>query len=172
MDRTISSRQEALKVLDDLIRDIPICMMTTTGADGTLHSRPMVAVQEEVFDGTLWFFTSMESDKVDEAQTTHQVNLAYVDSDSHVYVSVAGESIINHETERMQRLWNPMLKAWFPKGLNDPDLCLLRIDISSAHYWDTPSHSIVSLGGLVRAMTTGAGYDPGEHGSLEFSGHH
>lgn len=172
MDRTITNRHEALQVLDDLIRDIPICMMTTTGVDGMLHSRPMVALREEIFDGTLWFFTSMESDKVDESQTTHQVNLAYVDSEKHVYVSVAGESIINHETERMQRLWNPMLKAWFPKGLNDPDLCLLRIDVFSAHYWDAPSHSIVNLGGLVRAMTTGSSHDLGEHGTLDLSHHH
>ena len=79
---------------------------------------------------------------------------------------------MNHEMERMKRLWNPMLKAWFPNELNDPDLCLLRVDVSSAHYWDAPSHSIVNLGGIVRAITTGSSYDPGEHGTLEFSSSH
>jgi general stress protein 26 len=35
----------------------------------------------------------------------------------------------------IQKLWRPEMISWFPKGLNEPDLALLRIDIHHAEAW-------------------------------------
>jgi hypothetical protein len=57
----------------------------------------------------------------------------------------------------------PLLKAWFPDGLDDPALALLRVDIEKAEYWDSPSSTVVHLVGFVKALATGKTYEPGEH---------
>jgi hypothetical protein len=37
------------------------------------------------------------------------------------------------------------LKSWFPKGLADPHLSLLRVKIESAEYWDLSVAQMVRL---------------------------
>jgi general stress protein 26 len=72
-----------------------------------------------------------------------------------------------HDKGKMKKLWNPLYKAWFPKGLDDPDICLLRIRVESAEYWDTPSSKMVQLAGFIKAVATGERYHPGENRELE-----
>ena len=43
---------------------------------GTLRSRPMATMQLDS-EGHLWFFTSLSSPKIEEAQSNQQVNLSY-----------------------------------------------------------------------------------------------
>jgi general stress protein 26 len=36
----------------------------------------------------------------------------------------------------MEALWPKWVEVFFPKGIDDPDLVLLRVDIEKAEYWD------------------------------------
>ena len=60
-----------------------------------------------------------------------------------------------------------MLKAWFPKGLDDPELALLKVTVEKAEYWDSPSSAVVHLVGLAKALVTGKHYRPGENEKIE-----
>lgn len=67
----------------------------------------------------------------------------------------------------MQELWSEPLRAWFPKGLDDPNIALLKVTVSSAQYWDSPSGLMVVLGGYLKAVTTGKSAEGGENETLE-----
>lgn len=153
-----------MQKLGDLIKDIKIAMLTTAEQDGTLRSRPM-ATQKAEFDGTLWFFTRASSPKVDEVEQSHNVNLSYAALDSNTYVSVTGTASLVRDAAKAKELWNPILKAWFPKGLEDPDLALLHVTVQKAEFWDSPSSTMVHIAGFVKAIATGQAYKPsaGEH---------
>src|SRR6187551_160290 len=114
-----------------------VAMLTTHGADGLLHSRPMGARAIEP-DGALWFFTADDSGKVQEIYHDQMVNVSYLKPGGQVYVSVAGKASLSHERERMRALWTPALKAWFPEGVDSPHLALLRVDIQAIDYWEGP----------------------------------
>lgn len=150
--------------LGKLIKDVKIAMMTTIDRDGTLRSRPM-ATQKTEFDGTLWFFTHASSPKVEEVEESQHVNLSYAAPDSNTYVSVTGNATLVRDQTKAKDLWNPILKAWFPKGLEDPDLALLHVVVEKAEYWDSPSSTMVQIAGFVKALATGKAYkpSPGEH---------
>src|SRR5207253_1026725 len=124
--------------LAKLIKGIKFAMLTTADTDGTLHSRPM-ATQETDFDGALWFFTYADSGKVHELQQDRAVNVSYADPSSNRYVSVSGTAQVVHDRAKAKELWSPAHKAWFPDGLEDPNLALLRIQVTKAEYWDGPS---------------------------------
>ena len=64
------------KKISDLIKGIHIAMLTTIAKDGTMSSRPM-AIQDEPFNGTLWFLTRSTSEKIGEIQagSTRHINL-------------------------------------------------------------------------------------------------
>lgn len=157
-----NAQNSDVKKLAELIKDIEICMFTTVGTDGVLHSRPM-ATQQAEFDGTLWFFTGASSLKVNEIHQEHHVNISYAKPDDQRYVSVSGVAQIVRDREKAKELWNPMYKAWFPKGLDDPELTLLQVRVSQAEYWDAQSSAVVHLIGFAKAIATGQQYEPGEH---------
>ena len=161
----------ALEQLREKIKDIRIAMLTTIDEDGSLRSRPM-ATQETESDGELWFFTAAGSAKAGEVERDHRVNLSYADPDDQRYVSVSGTARMVRDRAKAEELWNPILKAWFPKGLDDPELALLRVQSEKAEYWDSPSSKMVQLVGFIKAVTTGKRYepDPGENEKIELTG--
>lgn len=138
-------------------------MLTTAEADGTLRSRPMATQKPEDFDGELWFFTQASSPKVDEVEGEHEVNVSYADAGSQTYVSVSGRAANVRDRAKAEELWSPAMKAWFPKGLDDPELALLKVTVAKAEYWDAPSSTLVHLVGFVKAVVTGKTYQPGEN---------
>jgi general stress protein 26 len=153
----------------ELIKDVRVCMLTTAEPDGTLRSRPM-ATQEldsKSFDGILWFFTEIDSGKVDEVQNERHVNLAYSKPSDQVYVSISGNARVVRDRDKAAELWKPFLKAWFPKGLDDPQLALLRVEATEAEYWEAPHGAVVRVVGLVKALVTGQKYTPGENKRME-----
>ncbi len=159
-------RSEQLEKLDEMIKDIEFAMLTTIDEDGSLRSRPM-ATQQNEFNGDLWFFTYGRSHKMDEVKRNHQVNVSYAAPDKQRYVSLSGEAQIVRDRAKMEELWNPALKAWFPKGLDEPDIALLKVSVDKAEYWDSPSSTVAHAFGLVKALATGQSYDAGENEKID-----
>ena len=116
------AQDEAVKKVAKLLKGIRIGMMTTH-SNGVLRSRPM-AQQEADFDGELWFFTKADSAKSDEVQKDAQVNLSFANPDDHRYISISGPATLLRDPTKAKQLWSPIYKAWFPKGLDDPELAL------------------------------------------------
>lgn len=166
-DRT-SEHAEAIQKLGTLIKDIKFAMFTTRDHDSTLRSRPM-ATQQVEFDGDLWFFSGLSTEKIQELRDHPDVNVSYSEPSDQRYVSVSGTAEVVRDRSQMEKLWSPFYKAWFPKGLEDPDVCLIKVAANSAEYWDTPNGKMVQLFGLLKAVTTGKRYEAGkdEHDKLE-----
>ncbi len=161
-----NNRQESIEKLKELVEDIDFCMLTTVDG-GHFRSRPM-STQKFEFDGDLWFFTSDNTHKVSEIEKDDRVNVAYSKPDDSRFVSVFGRGSIVKDRAKIEELWNPILKAWFPDGLDDPMLCLLRVKVEEAEYWDQPSGMIVQTLGFVKALATGTEMETGEHKKISF----
>jgi general stress protein 26 len=161
-----SKRAEGLQKLKEKIKDIKVAMLTSVKEDGTLHSRPMYT-QEMKDDGVLWFFTGGGSGKASEINSDAHVNLGYADPPGNVYVAVCGRGVITRDKSKIDELWSDTLTAWFPEGKDDPNIALLKVEIESAEYWDTPHSKVVELIGMAKAAITGEPFKPGKHGSVE-----
>lgn len=157
-------RQESIEKLKSLIEGIDFCMLTTIDG-GHLRSRPM-STQEFESSGELWFFTSENTHKVDEIKADNRVNAAYSKPDDNAYISVSGTAEISKDRAKMEELWNPILKAWFPEGLDDPELCLLKVSVEEAEYWDSSNSTLVQIAGFLKAMVTGKQIDSGDHDKI------
>ena len=148
-----------------MLEGIDFAMLTTL-ANGKLRSRPM-STQEMDENGDLWFFTSDETHKVDEIEADDRVLVAYSAPDDNTYVSVFGHAKIVRDQAKIDELWNPVHKAWFPEGKDDPHLCLLKITIEEVEYWDSPNSKLVELAGFVKALVTGQEADGGDYGKIK-----
>ena len=143
-----------LNKLFEKIKDVRIAMLTTFDEQHALHSRPMATLKPEA-DGSLLFFTDKESAKVYEVQEDNQVNLSYSDPSGSVYASVSGRARAYRDEAKIAELYSEDMRAWFPKGKDDPNIMILKITIDKAEYWDSPSGLLSRAYGYVRAVVTG-----------------
>lgn len=157
-----SNEQENLQKLIEKIKDVKVAMMTTMDEDGSLRSRPM-RNSEVKEDGIIWFFTGYESGKSHEIKNDSHVNLSYSDPDDELYVSVSGRASLSRDKSKIDELWNPALKAWFPDGKEDPNIGLIKVAIEKAEYWDAPNSAMIHLYGMVKAAITGEPARPGDN---------
>ena len=145
-----------------LIENIPIAMLTTLDDEGALASRPMTLLEMDA-QGALWFFTDVQSAKVDHLRA---VNLSFMDRGQGAYVSLSGHGELNTDRARIYSLWTVLAKPWFPDGPDSSNLALLKFTPHKADYWDVPSSKMVRAFGLVASAIAGKPVAMGEHGSL------
>ncbi|GAB4027490.1 pyridoxamine 5'-phosphate oxidase family protein [Spirosoma koreense] len=159
--RTLNSLE--LETLRDKIKDIRIAMMTTQEADGDFHTRPMAA-HEMDSDGTMWFFTYDNSNKIHELDQNPRVGLGFADPGSELYVSTSGYAEIVKDRAKINELWSDFLKTWFPQGKEDPHIALLKVTTHAGEYWDRPGGKMVKLFEMAKGALTG---DPDKSGRNE-----
>ncbi len=159
---------EAREKVQTLIKGARIAMLATRGEDGLFHSRPM-ATSEAEFDGTLWFLTDRRTHKVEQLLADPEVLITYASGQN--YISVAGRGEIVSDRQRIKELWSETARAWFPQGVDDPNLVAMRIEVAIAEYWDIPSGMLVVAYGYLKAVTSGKRADDAplsEHGVARY----
>ncbi len=138
----------------ELLRKAPLVMLVTISADGDLQSRPMT-IQQVEDDGDLWFFLGAGSQQARAIKADPRVNIAIGHADW--WLSVTGQGHLAQDRAKLDELWNREVEAWFPGGKNDPDVALLRVETTSAEYWDSPGGGRVSsLFHFVKSRVTGS----------------
>ena len=142
------------KRIADLMTKAKVAMLTTMTAEGKHVSRPM-ALQEAEFDGDLWFFTDEGSAKILQIQGAPEVNVSFSDGKDHSWVSIAGHAQVVHDRQKAEQLYTPVLKAWFPQGLETPGMTLLKVESDTAEYWEGPTSTAAFALGALRAAVTG-----------------
>lgn len=159
-----------LKRIGELLRKIDIAMLTTVGKGGYLMSRPL-STQQARFDGErVWFFTEADSPKVAEIRRNPKVNLAYASKGKNVYVSLTGTARANRDRAVIEALWNDAMKAFFPKGKDDPNLLLLEVSVHSIEYWDGPGTWIGKAVSFIIARVTRNEEVMGENRIVDMTG--
>lgn len=150
-------REESIRKLHEMIDDVEVAMLTGISADGRLLSRPLHTMDVDA-DGTLWFASGYDSEKVREIEANPQVNVSYESRGKGIYVSVSGHASIVRDRATIDAKWKPGMGVFFKGGKDDPNLCLIRVEAESAEYWDGPS---TAVGKGLYFLTTAVTRDPG-----------
>ncbi|HEU0252792.1 MAG TPA: pyridoxamine 5'-phosphate oxidase family protein [Pyrinomonadaceae bacterium] len=164
----VQKRQDDLQKLREMVKDIDFCMLTTVDQNGDPHSRPMSSNGDIDPNGDIWFFTAASSHKVSEIAELPKVNVSFADPDNQHYVSITGTAQLISDRKKIDELWRPEFKMWFPKGKDDPEVALLKVRLEKAEYWDSPSSTIGYALDFVSSLVTGKQPDSGENRKLDF----
>ena len=120
--------------LYDLTKNFKTAMLVTREPDGRLHARPM-AVAEMKPDADAYFSTSISSPKIAEIEADPRVLITFQSGSE--FASIEGTATIVRDRALIDRLWSEDWRLWFPKGKDDPTLCLLKVSARRGEYWDT-----------------------------------
>ena len=154
--------EEALKKLRELLEHFPIAfMVTTTG--GHAHARPLgVTGKAEEFDGTLWFITDRRSHKIDEIADGAETSLTFQNDERGTYAHMRGHAAVVEDHEHLATLYTTDQRTWFPDGLDDPNMTLVRFDVHDADYWDGHNSMVRKAVAFLKSVVTGR---PGRDGN-------
>ena len=147
------------------ISEIKFTMLVTHDEHGWMQARPFTT-QAAGRDGAVWFFTRMDSEAVADVQRDAKILLCYADTDKNRFISSAGTASLSHDRQLINELWSPAYKAFFPQGLDDPELVLLRVEISRADIWDFEKSKMAQMLTIAKAAA-GLKVDPHELGVHE-----
>ena len=148
--------------LADLIEESRTAMMTSLDEDDRLVSRPMAPLKMDA-SGALWFFTDVNSQKV---QQIDRVNLSFSDEDDSIYVSVAGHGSISNDRSLIRELWSPLMRPWFPDGEDSANLALIKVTPQTAEYWDSAHNKMVRMFAVAASVIASKPVGMGNHGKL------
>ena len=155
-----------IEKLVEMVKDVRICMLITNEKNAdNISGRPM-GISKIDEDGTMWFFTKASSYKVDEIEESKKVSIAITNESSNNYLMIHGTATLVNDKTKMKELWSAIMKAWFPLGLDDPDMTLIKVVPNEVEYWDSSSSKMVVLFNMLKAIVTGKEYKEGEHGKI------
>ena len=142
-------------------------LMTKSDTNFGVHMRPMGLQRDaEVFGGALHFFADDRSRKVAEINADPHAALVLQNDEQTRYLHLEGTASIVNDKAKMRELFNPMVKIWFPEGLDDPHITLIRFDAEDGHYWESPGGALSLLGAFAKSAITGVPGKGGVTGSL------
>ncbi|MEC5217113.1 general stress protein 26 [Actimicrobium sp. GrIS 1.19] len=126
------------------ISDIKFTMLITHDADGEMQARPFTT-QAAGREGAVWFFARTDTAAVRDIGTSDKVLLCYTDTEKGRFIAAAGRATLSHDRALIEEFWEPAYQTFFPQGIDDPALVLLRIAIDHADIWNPQQSAMQQL---------------------------
>jgi len=155
----------ALRSLAERIEGSRTTMLTMCDAQGQLSSQPMTVIEMDG-NGCLWMLvsnTGQTARMAPQGGGMDTVNLAFSDESHSTFTSITARATLSHDRKRKEALWSVMARPWFPKGVDDPDLAVLRLEPVKAEIWDGPDSTVLRMIAMAASVVAGKPLGLGEH---------
>jgi general stress protein 26 len=139
------------------------CTGITSGKPVTV--RPM-SVQKMDESGNLWFLSANDSHKNLEIGRDNHVQLLFQGSAHSDFLTIYGKATISTDKALIKELWEPILKAWFTEGVDDPRITVIKVDVQEGYYWDNKHGNAVALIKIAASAVMGKTMDDSIEGNL------
>lgn len=146
--------------------DVMLLTFEATGATPRLSGRPLhVTALDE--DDTMWFMVGLDSKKVQQIRKHDRVVITAQSGAR--WIQIDARAHIVTDRAKVRALFGKMHEVWFPGGVEDPNVGLLRVQPEHAEYWDTSGlDGVRYLYAVAKALLTGTAAEPieGTHGKV------
>ncbi len=157
---------EALKKMKEIAEGTQTCFFCTDIKTGSpLAVRPM-QVQKVDDTGCFWFLSSKDSNKDSEIHHDDHVHLFFQESHHSGFLNVYGEAFISEDKAKIKELWDPILKAWFTEGEDDPRISVIKVVPTEAYYWDNKHGNAIAFIKQTASAVIGKTFDDSVEGKL------
>jgi general stress protein 26 len=162
-EKDILQGDEAFEKVSELLKQFPIAFMVTVDDDGALTARPIGIVGgDQEFNGTLWFITDKRSRKAKAISSGASTTLLFQNDKEGAYLHLVGRASMVEDRSKLEELYTTLQRTWFPSGVDDPNITLVRFDADEANYWDSHDSYVRLAAAFVKSVVTGA---PGKSGN-------
>jgi general stress protein 26 len=161
-EKDILHGDAAFEKVKELLAKFPIAFMVTID-DGAFTARPIGIVGDQAtFDGTLWFITDKRSRKVAAIEHGAMTTLLFQNDKEGAYLHLTGRAAVVEDRAKLEELYTTLQRTWFPKGLDDPDITLVKFSVEEGNYWDSHDSYLRLAFAFAKSIVTG---EPGKSGN-------
>jgi general stress protein 26 len=157
---------EAVMKMREIVGAAPTCFFACGLSEIPFHLCPMYA-QEVDAEGCVWFFSGADSVHNALLEDDPRVELMFCNASKNEYLAVYGRAKAGIDRDKIDELWGPMVKAWFPGGKDDPNLTVIRVQPEKVHYWDARDNKLVAMAKVLVGSVTGRSLPAGVEGELD-----
>ena len=134
--------QAAIDRIRQVIDKTQTCFFCTS-ADGVVAARPMNVRQLDVV-GRLWFLSASDSHKNRQLEHDPAVTLYLQGSRHSDFLQLSGSATVSRDREKIDELWEPLLRTWFTQGKDDPRITVIQLMPTHGYYWDNKHGNAVA----------------------------
>lgn len=158
-----SENGNAVKQIKHIAESAGVCMFETIQPEPPFSVRPMSPVK--VNDAAvLWFFSAGNSKKNKEILIDSHVQLLFSNPGKNEYLSIYGTAQIITDKKTIEEMWSPIATVWFPAGVNDPDISLIKVTPESSYYWNSEHNKMTAvISSKIPAFEHAGGDDDNNH---------
>jgi general stress protein 26 len=157
-----ADQKEERNKFKEIVESIKTAILITHTEMNQLKGRPMNTSRLDN-NGNLWFFSNEFSDQVHEICINNAVLISYANTQTNNYAMVSGNAYLTRDINKINELYSPAIKTWFPGGLNDPNLLLIRVEPCEVEYWNGRSGKIIISFNSAPALFTHEKYMSGKY---------
>jgi general stress protein 26 len=160
---------DAVEKIRELVKQAPSCFFCTNIKTGLPFSARPMSVQQVDDEGNFWFLSANDSHKNQEIATDPFVQLLFQGSAHSDFLSIYGIATISADKEKIKELWEPIIKAWFTEGVDDPRISVIKIEPTEGYYWDNKHGNAIAFIKMAAGALVGKTLDDSIEGRLEVS---
>lgn len=158
--------QAAIDRIKDVVDKTSTCFFCTAVSTGdSTATRPM-AVQKVDDEGSLWFMSASDSHKNHELEMDPTVSLFFQGSEHSDFLHLRGKGSISRDRQKIDELWEPVMKTWFTEGKDDPRITVIKVAPTAGYYWDNKHGNVVAGIKMLIGAATGKTLDDSIEGRL------
>jgi general stress protein 26 len=133
-------KHKTIEEIAERMAGIDIAILSTHTDAGQIANRPMSNNGDVQFDGTSYYFTFEQARTVADIEANPKVALGFtgaggIFSDA-IYVAVEGNAELIRDKAEFRKHWTSDLDRWFDKGVDTPNIVLIKVTAARITYWD------------------------------------
>jgi len=131
---------KSIEEISKRMAGIDIAILSTHTEGGQIANRPMSNNGDVEYDGTSYYFTFEQARTVADIQANPKVALGFtgeggIFSDA-IYVAIEGNAELIRDKAIYKAHWTSDLDRWFDKGVDTPNIVLIKVKANRITYWD------------------------------------
>jgi general stress protein 26 len=159
-------RSDAIGKMKNLIKNAKSCFFCTANGTGPSDGVRPMSVQQVDAQGNIWFLSSTDSYKNQEISEDASVRLFFQGSAHSDFLYVNGVASVSKDVNKIEELWEPVLKTWFTDGKDDVRISVIKVEPNEGYYWDNKHGNAVAGIKMLIGAAVGKTLDDSIEGSL------
>lgn len=129
--------RDAEKTIGNLIDHAKISFITYLDEGGFPAVRAMLPPREHDGIKTFYFSTNTSSNKIKRYRENPKASIYFVDRRFFRGVNLYGDMEVLEDPASKERIWHTGDTMYYPKGVTDPDYCVLRFTAVRGRYYSS-----------------------------------
>ena len=129
--------RDSEKTIGGMLDKQKVCFISTVDTDGFPNTKAMLAPRKREGIKIIYFSTNTSSCHVEQYRENSKACVYVCDSRFYRGAMLKGTMEVLEDTEYKEMLWKIGDRMYYPKGVTDPDYCVLRFTAHSGRYYSS-----------------------------------